>query len=166
MRTKTELDLSLCQAIIDRVQPTALHISDLCVKVADEYNLKKANSYKEITFSVIRSNIEKYHTLTSTVKPGKRGQRLKGAVLSPEHRAAMVAGRKNRTEKVFDREALLKELPNEEKLIDRVVGGSMKAAIIAMCKSCTNSTVQPLEYKKCHIVSCPLHGFLKRDKAR
>jgi hypothetical protein len=137
--------------------------SILATKVADIYN--KMSPPKPITFSVVLLRIRDWKIVVKTV-PGKRG-RAAGVKMSPEHKQAMLDGRKDRKSRgeKFKKNpkynaavSAMKQVcvsHNKQQylpLVDLVVKGSTNASKKLNCLMCTSFQTQ--EVRKCSDLSC------------
>lgn len=87
--------------------------------------------------------------ITLKTQAGKKGGGLKG----PRTKGERFKG---------DKSLLIKSVPAEYKpLAEKVVSGSMKAAIKLKCLECC--CYQMTEVRKCTMTDCALYGFLRRD---
>lgn len=138
--------------------------------VATQYNHAE-QPRKHITPSIVLLRIRDWG-LTVKTPMGKRG-RAKGAILSPEHKAAMLAGRGQRTPKserfASDPKisaalsALAQRTPERFKgLVDDIRNGSRNAAVKLHCLEC--SGYQTSEVADCVCVACPLWAFRPYQK--
>jgi len=128
--------------------------NDLANAVADTDWAK----HNGITAPVVISRIKEF-SLDGEIatKKGKRG-RQKGVVLSKEHKAKLLAGRKNKDFVCLNYAELKRSFSSSKAgLIDRVAKGSLRAAIKAQCLSCCNEDTN--EIRHCTVVNCPLYSF-------
>lgn len=138
--------------------------------VAVQYNHVE-QPRKPITPSIVLLRIRDWHLAVKT-PIGKRG-RAKGSTMSPEHKAAMLAGRGQRTPKserfasdpaiVASLNSLAQRTPERFRgLVDDIRNGSRNAAVKLHCLEC--SGYQTSEVTDCVCVACPLWAFRPYQK--
>lgn len=113
---------------------------------------------KPITASVVILRIEEFN-LGSVIKTpkGKRG-RQSGIALSAEQKAAMQAGRQQKSISKDFIDRLKKNTPvTFHNVINRIQSGSIKAAIKLHCLQC--SGYERNEVKHCQCLTCPLYAI-------
>lgn len=173
-RTK-EVDKDLLQQALNQAENgrALKNLDTLWKKAVKIYN--KSGPPEEITFSVVSLRAKQWN-LEHITKAGKRG-RAAGTKLSAEQKEAMQAGRTSRADKFQndpDKAESCRQILAEGEKMDRirhtdrfsnlaqkVVGGSMRAAVQMKCLEC--SSYQSSEVRRCHIQGCPLWPFLQRN---
>lgn len=163
MKTTLQLDQKCAQELITRLEPKALHISDLCKQVADLYNKEKGT---KISFSTFSLRI-KQGVLKTNIKAGKRGLAA-GVVLTSEQKLAMQAGRKRGVKRINSAEAdaLRKAFPAHSGTVEAFIEGKKRSGDKLMCLSCAgegtgcirpgNGFIETI--KTCKSFDCPNHS--------
>lgn len=142
--------------------------SVLHTKVAEYYNGVVIDSPK-ITPAIVGLRIKEWN-INVTTPVGKRGRQA-GVSMTPEQKALLAnRTRTTRSEKFAKNpeiKAALQDLKSEIgsskesslylPLVDKICGGSMKAAVKLMCLTCSN--FQRNEVKECGATNCPLYAF-------
>lgn len=137
-------------------------------KVADYYNQIAINLPK-ITPAIVGLRIKEWKI--NVITPiGKRGRQA-GVAMTPEQKALLAnRTRTSRSEKFSKNPEIKSALQDLRKdisssressaylpLVDKICGGSMKAAVKLMCLNCSN--FQRAEIKECGATNCPLYAF-------
>lgn len=139
--------------------------NELYQAVAKLYNRDKPLALKEISHSVIGLRVTTWNLEVKTPF-GKKGRQA-GVALTQEQKDKMQEGRANsvrvpRSEKLKAFAAEFTELRRVTPVslhstIDRIQGGSLKAAVRLNCLACSGDKIQ--EVKLCQVNDCPLYAF-------
>lgn len=170
-RTKKPVDVAVLRAAIQEAEKNGPlpNLDALWKKAAEIYNSKFGVPDHHITFSVVLLRVKELGIETQT-KPGRR----KGQGLSPEHKAAMQAGRsgrRSRAEKFADdpaKAAAFKDLRAEAKfiadgterflpIVEKIEAGSLTAAVRLNCLQCVGGSTG--DVRGCEVTRCPLWAF-------
>lgn len=164
-RTKIVFDEKLLRVVVKEVEASSVYTahSTLFEDVSAAYNQRSAVG--QLNPQVIRLRVQELGIELKTPK-GKRG-RSAGCVINTGvkvPRSQKLAGNKQAQEAFA---ALRKEMRQNDgvrflPLVTKMEGGSLKAAVKAMCLSCTNYSSK--EVAMCEIVSCPLHAYRSYKK--
>lgn len=157
-RKALPLNIACMQGIIRETESgfsgTQTQFLQLC---CDKYN-EKFQPAKPIYPGIIYNRVKKNELVIPT-------NFLRNKELTPEHKKKLLEGRKNvpggRRKRVNTdsrhEQYLRKELPEHTKLIDRILEGSMKAAIKLKCIDCCCGDRE--EVRHCTSYGCPLYNF-------
>lgn len=154
-RAMTPVNTAVLQGIIDDVERSGEFASHmpLFTKCAEIYN-QKLNPNKKITGSVIYLR-HKEGKITTKVQKGRRGGHFKGRTITDEHKAAIIAGRRNKLNREIPeehRQALYKAHPGYEATVDRALNGSKKAQTKIKCLNCCGFDRDSIRY--CRSLDC------------
>ena len=171
MRTPISVDKNLLLesiALAEENGPLS-NRQNLYIEVAKLYNtaiLTGCSTLPVVTPSVVLLRVKEWSTQLKTPL-GKRG-RAAGTKLTEEHKAALRAGRQNRSPRVtrFNAdsslqssfELLAKRTPERyQPLVNAIRSGSKSAAIKLNCLECSGYVTD--DVRNCVCTQCPLYAF-------
>lgn len=110
------------------------------------------NQRKPFSSSVLYLRYKQNNLIIKTLK-GKRGREV-GTAVNRVNKSDKICKYPNFKENV---ESLKRDLPNNPKLVENIVKGSLKAAVAAQCILCCGGDKSLV--KSCNVISCSLYLF-------